>query len=125
MNKSLFFTRRIGGGQDDDEDIVVSKKDNDGKWTKPVSISQNINTRFNEGTSSISADGRQLIFTSCVGRKGFGSCDLFESRKTGEVWSAPVNMGPSINSPAWESQPSLSADGRQLLFCIRQERWDW
>ncbi len=114
--EELIFTRRTGGGQDDDEDLVVCKKDSQGKWSRPEPISTNINTSLNEGTCTISADGRQLIFTSCIGRRGYGSCDLFESRKIGGEWTKPVNLGPEINSAAWESQPSLSADGRMLFF---------
>ncbi len=112
----LIFTRRIGGREEDDEDLVVSLKDKNGKWTRPASISKNINSRVNEGTCTISADGRHLIFTSCAGRRGFGSCDLFESRKVGDEWTVPVNLGPEVNSAAWESQPSISADGRMLFF---------
>ncbi len=112
----LIFTRRMGPGPDDDEDLVVSRKDENGRWTIPVSISPNINSRFNEGTCTISADGRTLIFTSCIGRKGYGNCDLFYSKKVGDEWSVPINIGPEINSSAWESQPSLSADGRLLYF---------
>ncbi len=112
----LIFTRRVGGKDVDDEDLVISVKDKNGNWTRPVSISPNINSRVNEGTCTISADGRTLIFTSCAGRRGYGSCDLFESRKSGSEWSIPVNMGPEVNSAAWESQPSLSADGRMLFF---------
>lgn len=114
--QALIFTRRMGPGPDDDEDLVVSAKDENGNWTTPVSISENINSQFNEGTCTISADGRTLIFTSCIGRRGYGNCDLFYSRKVGDEWSAPVNIGPEINSSAWESQPSLSADGRVLYF---------
>ena len=114
--QELIFTRRVGGGHDDDEDLVVCRKDSLGRWTSPASISPNINSRLNEGTCTISADGRQLIFTSCIGRRGYGSCDLFESRKFGNEWSRPVNLGPEINSTAWESQPSLSSDGRMLFF---------
>jgi OOP family OmpA-OmpF porin len=112
--QQLIFTRRTGMSDEFDEDMVISTKDSKGRWTTPQSISPNINTRFNEGTCTISADGRQLIFTSCVGMNG--RCDLFESRKTGDVWSIPKNLGPQVNSPAWESQPSLSADGRVLYF---------
>lgn len=114
--KQLMFTRRLGGGGNDDEDIVISRKSAKGRWTEPQSISPNINSKFNEGTSTISADGRKLIFTSCVGRQGFGSCDLFESVRVGNEWSKPKNLGPNVNSAEWESQPSLSADGRTLYF---------
>jgi outer membrane protein OmpA-like peptidoglycan-associated protein len=114
--QELIFTRRVGGGNNDDEDLVVCRKDSIGRWTRPTSISPNINSPMNEGTCTISADGRRLIFTSCIGRRGYGSCDLFESRKIGEEWTVPVNLGPEVNSPAWESQPSLSSDGRTLFF---------
>jgi OOP family OmpA-OmpF porin len=112
--QQLIFTRRMGVSDEFDEDMVISTKDKNGRWTSPESISPVINTRYNEGTCTISADGRQLIFTSCVGMNG--RCDLFESKKTGDTWSRPRNLGAEINSPAWESQPTLSADGRVLYF---------
>lgn len=114
--RMLFFTRRNGKTDRDTEDIVVSERDASGAFGPPVSLSPLINTPENEGTCTVSADGRQIIFTSCRGRAGFGNCDLFESRKTGDKWSEPVNLGPGVNSSAWESQPSLSADGRVLFF---------
>lgn len=114
--QTLIYTRREGNNNTDDEDIVFSKKDERGRWLAPVSISENINSGLNEGTSAISADGRKLIFTSCVGRDGWGSCDLYESNKIGERWSEPKNLGQLVNSSDWESQPSLSADGRTLYF---------
>jgi OOP family OmpA-OmpF porin len=114
--QELIFTRRTGFNDIHDEDLVVSSRDGEGRWTAPVSISPVINSEMNEGTCTISADGRKLIFTSCAGRDNFGSCDLFESQKNGDQWSAPRNLGPYVNTPAWESQPSLSADGRTLYF---------
>ena len=114
--QQLIFTRRTGNGPNDDEDLVVSRKDEHGRWTSPESISKNINTRLNEGTCTISADGRKLIFTSCTGRDGIGSCDLYETKKIGNDWTTPRNLGRNVNSIEWESQPSLSADGRTLYF---------
>lgn len=114
--KTLIFTRREGYAAQYDEDIYISYRQEGGGWSEPQSISPLINTAYNEGTCTISADGRTLIFTSCEGRKGFGSCDLFVSYKIGDEWSAPENMGKSINSSSWESQPALSADGRTLYF---------
>jgi OOP family OmpA-OmpF porin len=114
--QEMIFTRRTGLYDVNDEDLVVSRKSPSGSWQAPESISPNINSQYNEGTCTVSADGRVLIFTSCQGRKGYGDCDLFESTKTGNEWSIPVNLGPQINTAAWDSQPSLSADGRVLYF---------
>lgn len=111
----LIFTRRKGNKDTDDEDIMVCDWENN-TWSLPKSISPNINSKLNEGTCTITADGRRIIFTSCVGRQGWGSCDLYESVKIGDDWSQPKNLGPRVNSPDWESQPALSADGRVLYF---------
>ena len=114
--QELIFTRRTSNDDSADEDLVVSRKNFRGRWSAPVSISPNINSQWNEGTCTISADGRKLIFTSCIGRRGYGSCDLFQSVKVGDTWSEPENLGPNVNTGDWESQPSLSADGRVLYF---------
>jgi outer membrane protein OmpA-like peptidoglycan-associated protein len=86
-------------------------------------IGKPINTQMNEGAATISADGKTIIFTACeqngvysYGRNGYGSCDLFFTRRKGNRWSNPVNLGPPINTSNWESQPSLSADGETLYF---------
>lgn len=113
----LIYTRRLGTTMNHDEDLVIAKWDSlNNEWGQPESISENINSGFNEGTCTISADGRILIFTSCYGRNGYGSCDLYISKKTGDNWSVPENLGSNVNSSAWDSQPSLSADGRTLYF---------
>ncbi len=109
--QELIFTVRYGRAHNDNEDIFVSHR-KDEKWQEPVSISENINSSYREGACSISADGRNLIFTIC-GERG---CDLFESKKEGEVWRKPVNLGPAVNTSGWEAQPSLSADGNELYF---------
>lgn len=113
---AIFFTARKGIKLTEDENLYVAMKDTLGKWRAPESVSAKINTPFNEGACAISADGRTLIFTSCNGRKGYGNCDLYIVAKSGEEWGTPKNMGPEINSAAWEAQPSLSADGRTLYF---------
>ncbi len=117
---TIVFTARSTpprNSYDSDENLYVSYK-KDGQWTDPESISANINSAENEGTASISADGKVLVFTSCDrrSRENYGQCDLFISYKQGDTWSEPINLGPNINSPQWESQPSLSADGKTIYF---------
>lgn len=110
--QTLVFTALKPEG---DEDLMTATFNGE-SWTPPTSLATGINTPDNEGTASLSADGRMLVFTVCQGRKGYGSCDLYVSRKTGSDWSAPENLGPAVNTHYYESQPSLSADGRRLYF---------
>jgi outer membrane protein OmpA-like peptidoglycan-associated protein/Tfp pilus assembly protein PilF len=113
--QTVIFTARETADLKSDEDLYVSTKKAE-DWSEPEILSDRINTAANEGTCTISADGRTLVFTSCEGRQNFGSCDLFVSYKVGDEWTEPVNLGNKINSAAWESQPSLAADGRTLYF---------
>ncbi|MFD2522634.1 OmpA family protein [Emticicia soli] len=115
-NETLFFTARSNEGDEN----LFSSQFVDGKWSKPESISSNINTPANEGTCSISADGRTLVFTSCDAKDSFGSCDLYISKKVGDEWSAPENLGLNINTHEWEAQPSLSNDGHILYFSSKR-----
>ncbi|MGB3777668.1 MAG: OmpA family protein [Tunicatimonas sp.] len=114
--QTMIFTGRRGSSPQHDEDIYASHKDGNGNWAEPQLLSENITTPRNEGTCAVSADGRTLIFTACEDRRGRGSCDLFITRRTGNRWSRPENLGPGVNGRSWESQPALTADGRTLYF---------
>ena len=111
-DETLIFT---GLTENRDENIYVTHRI-PGGWDVPEEISKSINTSNNEGTCSISADGRTLVLTACNRPDSYGGCDLYISHKQGNDWSTPQNVGENINSRNWESQPSLSADGRMLYF---------
>ncbi len=113
--QTIVFTAR----KDDRTDDLFISNYAGNAWSEPKSISEKINTPDNEGTCSISADGKVFVFTYCANinmRRSYGSCDLYISYKTGEEWSEPQNLGPNVNSPAKDTQPSLSADGKTLYF---------
>jgi outer membrane protein OmpA-like peptidoglycan-associated protein len=108
----IIFNKRINS----DEDFYESNKVN-GIWQKATPVSGKINTNLNEGAQNISQDGEWLIFTGCNYPEGLGSCDLYISykNKNGD-WGEAENLGKVINSDAWESAPTLSADKRDLYF---------
>ena len=133
--KTILFTRRI---KDDrvpnykmQEDFYVSQLTQN-RWATATPMPPNVNTVLNEGAPTISADGRSLIFVACSdqsgdnyygeGRNGKGSCDLFITKKLGKTWSNPINLPGGVNSTIWESQPSLSADGKTVYFIRRVSR---
>ncbi|WP_246010702.1 OmpA family protein [Hymenobacter perfusus] len=113
-SRFLLFTGRPTA--ESGEDLFVSRQNKDGSMGDPASISAAINTSYNEGAGSISGDGKTLVFASCDRPSSVGNCDLYISRRTGNVWSKPQNLGRNVNSPEWDSQPTLSADGRTLYF---------
>ena len=97
------------------EDFYVSYRV-DGEWQPAVNLGPPINTQYNEGAQSISADGMHLYFTACNRPDGMGSCDIYYARRMGDGWSRPVNLGHPVNTSSWDSQPSISPDGRTLYF---------
>lgn len=111
-NQTLIFT----GQTNQDENIYITTRIEEGTWGPPSELSGTINTTNNEGTCTVSADGRMLVFTACNRFDGYGNCDLYFSQKKDENWSVPQNLGASVNTRYWESQPSLSADGKVLYF---------
>lgn len=114
--QQMIYTAREGTSSMHDENIYISYFQ-DGQWTQPKVIEE-LRTPYNEGTCTISADGQTMIFTVCENKDKFifGSCDLFITYRTGDRWSEPQNMGAAVNSRHWDTQPSLSADGRTLYF---------
>jgi len=96
------------------EDFYQSTREGD-TWSAGTPITE-LNTNRNEGAQTISADGRVMVFTACDRPDGQGGCDLYISVREGDDWSRPQNMGPTINTRFWDSQPSLSANGRLLYF---------
>jgi outer membrane protein OmpA-like peptidoglycan-associated protein len=114
--EQILFTKRDGTGNFDKEDIFTAFLRSDGEWSNPQSIAQTINSAYNEGTCTVTADGNILIYTSCDAPDSEGSCDLYIAYKINGAWQRPSNMGKKVNSRSWDSQPSLSADGRILFF---------
>ena len=103
-----------------EEDFYISSQNN-GVWTKAEPIGPPLNTHGNEGAQCISPDGQYIYFTACNRDDGLGSCDIYFSKKTGNGWTTPVNLGSPVNTSAWESQPSISADGKNLYFASSRE----
>ncbi|MGI8893608.1 MAG: OmpA family protein [Bacteroidia bacterium] len=119
--QTLIFTRRLPrssqtqGMNQEEEDFYVSGKNKD-KWEFAQSLGPPINTNGNEGAQAISPDGKYLYYTACNRPDGLGSCDLYVAERRGNAWGTPRNMGPKVNSGAWDSQPSISFDGNTIYF---------
>ncbi len=120
----LIFTREVkrssgygrSYGHDRQEDFYISRWNSNGYWGRARNAGPPLNTAGNEGAQSISADGRYMYFTACDRSDGHGSCDIYLSKFDGVRWSPGKNIGSQVNTSYWESQPSISPNGRMLFF---------
>ncbi len=116
---TLIFTRRYRKEEPvphPEEDFFYSVRDSSGNWQPARLFPEPVNSPENEGALSISPDGRYLFFAGCNRDDGWGSCDLYAAVRKGGTWSLPFNLGETVNSIYWESQPCMSSDGKTLYF---------
>lgn len=111
----LFHTKQIGG--EGKYDIwMMTRNSKEETFGEPVNLGSTINTKANEGTPHISADG--LILHFCSDRNGgYGKSDIYVSNRKSreEDFGIPVNLD-SINSSYLDEHESLSEDGLCMVF---------
>jgi len=120
--KVMVFTRLLEAGENRSyrqEDLYVSRFDG-AAWSEAEPL-QGVNTPENEGAQTLSADGNLLFFTACNRADGLGSCDIYFSRRMNGRWEEPRNAGAPVNTAAWESQPSLTANAGILYFTSNRQ----
>jgi outer membrane protein OmpA-like peptidoglycan-associated protein len=110
----LLYTRRE---QNRDENYWISEWSEAG-W-RPARPMDELNTQNLEGAASLSPDGQFMVFSS-EGRgeqQGSGSFDIWYTASQGNGKFGKASLfGSGINTPAWDAQPCLSADGKELYF---------
>ena len=113
--------------------LFFTEKNKGGSWSAGKSVSPNVNASVWQAESSLSADGRVLVFESrrrddVIGLKESSAptgvdyksenIDLYISfRISDSTWSPALNLGTTLNTPFRERSPFLHPDGRTLYFC--------
>jgi uncharacterized protein (TIGR02246 family) len=121
---SLYFTSNRPGGFGR-ADVYRAPRLADGSFGPPVNVGNPPNSSEGEGDTFVSADQQYLILT-LVRESGFGRGDLYVSFRTADAtWSAPVNLGPAINTADTEFCPMVTPDGRYLFFSRRYGGGNW
>jgi hypothetical protein len=120
-NGNLYFSST---GNTGNLDLYCSKFVN-GKYQKPDSLGGAINSVYGESDPFIAPDESYILFSS-TGRPdaasgtgasaGYQRSDLYISFHKEGKWTTAKNLGPSINSPAEESSPWVSRDGKTFYF---------
>lgn len=93
-------------------DAIMFSNNLNGKWTPPVNITPELQADGDIYLSSLSSDGKILIFS----KDDNVNSDLYSSFFDGKKWTPAVKIGKNINTKYWESHGSISEDGNQIIF---------
>jgi flagellar motor protein MotB len=120
--KTLYFIRGImSRGNLKEQDIYMSVIGDDGKFSIPVKLNDNVNTPMREESVFIHPDNQTLYFSS-EGHVGFGSLDIFMSKRQPDGnWGPAVNLGYPINTVKDENSLLVGPDGTIAYFASNRE----
>ncbi len=99
-------------------DIFIAAKNDKGEWQRPAILESEINTPFDEGTPSVSADGNYLYYTFApVDYNRATATKIYYSRRGSGNWNAgqelPIAPDDTLSVFA---HPSVSPSGDYLYF---------
>jgi outer membrane protein OmpA-like peptidoglycan-associated protein len=122
FTRSTFIENKFTGGIAEEkkrqERFTSASNAGGNSFAKGTPMPAPFNSNNNEGGASLSADNKFMFFTICKDEGGDGlNCDLWYTMQNNGGWEPIKNAGPVINGKdTWDSQPSLSSDGKTLYF---------
>ncbi len=84
----------------------------DGKWTKPVSINEDLKAGKNTVPTAITGDGKTLYTVRDDNDNG----NIYVSHFKNGKWTKMKKLNKKINSSDWESHVSITKDGKTIFF---------
>lgn len=104
----------IGAGT---QDIYASRLGAGLQFGAPTAVAELNLPGVDDYMPNVSRGGREIVFVS-TRSGGFGASDIYTSTRSygDDVWSAAANVGPTVNTAAGESRPTMSGDGERLYF---------
>ncbi len=121
--KQMIFTRKFLGqkqGKPVYKEHFFLSVQNKGVWQSPEKMHFSWDSTLNMGGMSLSTDGQTMYFTGCYWPGGFGSCDIYASKKRGNLWLSPRHLDRNVNTRGWDSQAVVSSDNRRLFFASKR-----
>lgn len=117
--KVLIFASDLDGGQGG-KDLWYIKEESRGKWSAPINLGAEINTKGDEMFPYIRENG-DLYFAS-NGHVGMGGLDIFSAKVKGNTqWSGVENLKAPINSSANDFAIIFDGAGDKGYFSSSRE----
>ncbi len=114
----LYFQSLRTTGQGGGDLWVTRRATRDAPWTEPENLGPAVNSASHDSRPHLSPDGLMLFFDAKDRPDGYGNRDLYMTRRASrsDPWQEAVNLGPLVNSSAYEECAYISADGSTLYF---------
>ena len=106
----------------EEENQLAVKHRTETGWSPLEKLNLTFKNELDHFVACLSSDGKAVVFSAKLkdniyydGKRSEG--DLYVCLKTdSKNWSAPINLGASVNSMGEDTSPFLSADGKTLYF---------
>lgn len=130
-NEKAFYTRRSESSDYSygfkEKFFVSNRKPQPGKQLSEIPFDAGqpmpdpFNMNVNEGGATVTIDNKELIYTICHmpeqnSQDQYINCDLYYTRFEFGGWSDIIPLDAVNTKDNWESQPSISSDGKTLYF---------
>lgn len=114
----IYFTRRSNelDKQGFKKEFVYSSAILDGEYMPAVPLNIDWHNNKRMGAVSLSANLNKMYFVGIDFIDSYGRGDIYTSDFVDNEWTKPVNLGKKVNTTTMESQPCISADGKELYF---------
>lgn len=90
----------------------------DGGYGPAENLGSPVNTAESQPDVYVAPDGSFMILAITDHPDGLGGDDLYVSHLRGGAWTAPVNLGPAVNTAEYEYGPAVH--GEYLYFTSHQ-----
>ena len=119
----IYLTRRgdVVDKQGLRDESVYTSAIIDGEYMPAMPLNIDWHNKKRMGAVSISANQNKMYFVGIDFIDSYGRGDIYSSDFVENQWSKPVNLGNIVNTSTMESQPCISADGKELYF-VRYSR---
>ncbi len=112
-NGNLYFSGNFD--EPGQKDIYCAKLINE-KYSEPQNLGKTVNSEYHEEHVFVSPDESYILFDSYRPSK-YGRSDIYVSYKMGDgSWSEAQNLGTAVNSEHYDWYPSVTPDGRYIIF---------
>ena len=120
VDAGLIFTsnRPLSGEDDEGRDMLFFAPVDAGIVGMPRLLSMEGAQDVKTGSLTRFPDGRQVLFVQCYRDDGVGDCDMLEGRLAASgarIMDVRLLEAP-LNDVEWDHHPTLSNDGRMLVF---------